>query len=151
MTNSVSRKCNKCRGRVGTATADSGLEMLYWKAEVHCSGDSREGQEVSLPIKRMSGMFTKGWPMWDQHYPYWLVSGLSDSASRTARHSPHTNSPHCSAPLQARPLTWRLCLPHWTLPHTTAGLLAMSFTCPLSPAVNLFAQHNTDMGFNCFP
>lgn len=99
MTNSVSRKRSKCRGRVGTATADSGLEMLYWKAEVHCSGDSREGQEVSLPIKRMSGMFTKGWPMWDQHYPYWLVSGLSDSASRTARHGPHTNSPHCSAPL----------------------------------------------------
>ena len=33
------------------------------------------------------------------HYPYWLVSGLSDSASRTARHGPHTNSPHCSAPL----------------------------------------------------
>lgn len=81
------------------------------------------------------------------HYPYWLVSGLPGSASTA--HTP--TAPFALHPSQARPLTWCPRLPHWTLPHTTAGLLAMSFTCLLSPAVNLFARHNTDMGFNCFP
>lgn len=34
VTNSVSRKSSRHTGRVGTATAHSGLEMFYWKAEI---------------------------------------------------------------------------------------------------------------------